>query len=71
MKMLHFDGQEFWLYYRVLEARRLENLANTGSEGRVAGCHGTVDAAGRSIVVASRNRRKRYTHPAAAVLTSS
>ncbi|GIW94385.1 MAG: transposase [Pirellulaceae bacterium] len=31
MKMLHFDGKGFWLYYRVLEAGTFENLTDTGS----------------------------------------
>lgn len=64
MKLLHFDGGGFWLYYRLLEAGTFEELpAENGS------CHLQMDATELSMLfsgvslVASRQRRRRYSRP--------
>ncbi len=61
MKILHFDGGGFWLYYRLLEAGTFEELKNVGKSSYL-----TIDAtqlsmllSGVSLVAADR-RRKRY-----------
>ena len=61
MKLLHFDGGGYWLYYRLLEAGTFQELeASDGS------CRLQIDAtqlvmllAGVSLV-GSGQRRKRY-----------
>jgi len=61
MKILHFDGGGFWLYYRVLEAGTFEELR--GDDGS---CRLTMDATQLSMLLsgvslqASGQRRKRY-----------
>ena len=62
MKLLHFDGGGYWLYYRLLEAGTFESLAATDPETpRVQ-----IDATELSMLlsgvslVASQRRRKRY-----------
>jgi len=61
MKILHFDGGGFWLYYRLLEAGSFEALRDAGKSNHV-----TIDAtqlsmllSGVSLAAAAR-RRKRY-----------
>ena len=61
MKILHFDGGGFWLYYRVLEAGTVEELKRP-TESRYLIIDGTQLAmllSGVSLV-ASHWRRKRY-----------
>lgn len=61
MKILHFDGGGFWLYYRVLEAGTFEELKRP-NEGRSLIIDGTQLAmllSGVSLVTSHR-RRKRY-----------
>lgn len=71
MKLLHFDGHGFWLYYRLLEAGTFEQLLP--AEQRDNNADGTpttnlqIDAtqltmllAGISLV-AAKQRRKRFT----------
>ena len=63
LKMLHFDGGGFWLYYRVLEAGTFEAVS-TDDESPVVTMDSTQLAmllAGVSLV-ASRRRRKRFSH---------
>jgi len=61
MKLLHFDGGGFWLYYRLLEAGTFEELKPNDDSGRLQ-----IDATQLSMLlagvslVASRSRRKRY-----------
>jgi transposase len=65
LKILHFDGGGFWLYYRVLESGTFEALAAAGDSRRMR-----IDATQLSMLlsgvslVASQRRRKRYEHPA-------
>ena len=61
LKLLHFDGGGFWLYYRLLEAGTFEELTAAGDSRQLQ-----IDAtqlamllAGVSLV-ASHRRRKRY-----------
>ncbi len=61
LKLLHFDGGGFWLYYRLLEAGTFEELTAAGDARQLQ-----IDAtqlamllAGVSLV-ASHRRRKRY-----------
>jgi len=61
LKLLHFDGGGFWLYYRLLEAGTFEELTAAGNSRQLQ-----IDAtqlamllAGVSLV-ASHRRRKRY-----------
>ncbi len=61
MKILHFDGGGFWLYYRLLEAGTFEELKNPGKSD-----HLSIDATQLSMLLsgislaASSRRRKRY-----------
>jgi transposase len=61
MKILHFDGGGFWLYYRLLEAGSFEELSHAGKSN-----HATIDATQLSMLLAgvslaaSARRRKRY-----------
>lgn len=61
MKILHFDGGGFWLYYRLLEAGTFEELKGANDL-----CRLQIDATQLSMLlsgvslVASRRRRKRY-----------
>jgi transposase len=61
MKILHFDGGGFWLYYRVLEAGTFEEIKGR-DESRCLVIDGTQLAmllSGVSLV-ASHRRRRRY-----------
>lgn len=66
MKILHFDGGGFWLYYRVLEAGTFEELKAQGDS-----CRLQMDATQLSMLLsgvslkASKRRRRRYSHPTA------
>ncbi len=61
MKLLHFSGGGFWLYYRLLEVGTFETLTPNDE-----GCRLQMDAAQLSMLlsgislVASDKRRKRY-----------
>ena len=66
MKLLHFDGGGYWLYYRLLEAGTFEELkANDGS------CRLQIDATQLSMLLSgvsllrSDRRRKRFSNPRA------
>jgi len=66
MKLMHFDGGGFWLYYRLLEAGTFEELASQDDS-----CRLQMDATQLSMLlsgvslVASQRRRKRYPEQAA------
>ena len=61
MKLLHFDGGGFWLYYRLLEAGTFEELTANPNSRQLP-----LDATELSMLlsgvslVASQKRRKRY-----------
>ena len=61
MKILHFDGGGFWLYYRLLEAGTFEELKNSDKSSYLA-----MDATQLSMLlsgvslVASNRRRMRF-----------
>ncbi len=61
MKLLHFDGGGFWLYYRLLEAGTFEEL-----KARRGSCQLQIDATELSMLLSgvsltsSKRRRKRY-----------
>ena len=66
MKLLHFDGGGYWLYYRLLEAGTFEALRSADDS-----CRLQIDAtqlamllSGVSLVAATK-RRKRYSDQAA------
>lgn len=61
MKLLHFDGGGYWLYYRLLESGTFEELKFTAGAIKVQ-----MDATELSMLlsgvslVGSQQRRKRY-----------
>lgn len=61
MKILHFDGGGFWLYYRVLEAGTFEEVQGPDKSSCLVidGTQLAMLLSGVSLV-ASRRRRKRY-----------
>ena len=61
MKLLHFDGGGYWLYYRLLEAGTFEALTSPDDSCRLAldPTQLSMLLAGVSLV-ASQKRRKRY-----------
>ena len=66
MKLLHFDGGGFWLYYRLLEAGTFEELKPKDDS-----CGLQIDATQLSMLlsgvslVRSERRRKRFSNPQA------
>jgi transposase len=64
MKLLHFDGGGFWLYYRLLEAGTFEDLKPKDDS-----CRLQIDATQLSMLlsgvslVRSDRRRKRFSNP--------
>lgn len=66
MKLLHFDGGGYWLYYRLLEAGTFEELKATDDS-----CRLQIDATQLSMLlwgvslVRSDRRRKRFSNPPA------
>jgi transposase len=63
MKILHFDGGGFWLYYRVLEAGTFEEVKGFSDSSCLVidGTQLSMLLSGVSLI-ASRRRRKRYAH---------
>ena len=61
MKLLHFDGGGYWLYYRLLEAGTFEELKSTedSSQLQMDATELSMLLAGVSLVT-SRRRRKRF-----------
>ena len=61
MKLLHFDGGGYWMYYRLLEAGTFEELKTKDDS-----CRLQIDATQLSMLLAgvslvrSDQRRKRY-----------
>lgn len=66
MKLLHFDGGGFWLYYRLLEAGTFEEFASNGDS-----CRLEIDATELTMLLSgvslksSGRRRKRFNDKAA------
>ncbi len=66
MKLLHFDGGGYWLYYRLLEAGTFEELQPTDES-----CKLQIDATQLSMLLSgvsllsAKKRRKRYSARAA------
>lgn len=58
MKILHFDGSGYWLYYRLLEAGTFEVLAAEGACVQIDSTQLAMLLGGVSLVGA--RRRKRY-----------
>ncbi len=66
MKLLHFTGGGFWLYYRLLEAGTFEELKPAADSSRlqIDATQLTMLLSGVSLVAANQ-RRKRMTQQAA------
>lgn len=66
LKLLHFDGGGYWLYYRLLEAGTFEALTTQGDS-----CRLQIDATQLAMLLAgvslvrSERRRKRFSHASA------
>ena len=58
LKMLHWDGTGFWLYYKLLEAGTFEALGGDGPCLRIDATQLAMLLGGVSLVAA--RRRKRY-----------
>jgi hypothetical protein len=66
MKLLHFDGGGFWLYYRLLESGTFEQLVPQGDSCRlqIGATELTMLLSGVSLKAFS-SRRKRFDDKAA------
>ena len=66
MKLLHFDGGGFWLYYRLLESGTFEQLVSQGDSCRlqIGATELTMLLSGVSLKAFS-SRRKRFDDKAA------
>ena len=64
MKILHFDGGGFWLYYRVLEAGTFEEVQGPGESSCLAidGTQLAMLLSGVSLVASGRRRRRYSPH---------
>ena len=58
LKILHFDGSGYWLYYRLLEAGTFEVIASKGKYQPIDSTQLAMLLAGVSLV--GVKRRKRY-----------
>jgi transposase len=58
LKILHFDGSGYWLYYRLLEAGTFEVIAAQGKYQQIDSTQLAMLLAGVSLV--GVKRRKRY-----------
>jgi len=58
LKMLHFDGAGYWLYYRLLEAGTFEVIASKGKYRQIDATQLAMLLGGVSLV--NVKRRKRY-----------
>lgn len=58
LKILHWDGAGYWLYYRLLEAGTFEVIASEGKYQRIDSTQLAMLLGGVSLVGAKR--RKRY-----------
>jgi transposase len=61
LKILHWDGSGFWLYYRLLEAGTFEVLASDETCVKIDTTQLAMLLSGVSL--ATVKRRKRYRHP--------
>ncbi len=59
LKILHFDGSGFWLYYKRLEAGRFETIASTDDCVEIDAVQLAMLLSGVWLVSADK-RRKRY-----------
>jgi transposase len=62
IKILHFDGTGYWLYYKRLEAGTFEVIASDGPCVEIDSTQLTMILGGVSLT--SMRRRKRYRHVA-------
>ena len=60
LKILHFDGAGYWLYYRLLEAGTFEVIAAKGKYRQIDATQLAMLLGGVSLVHVKR--RKRYQH---------
>jgi transposase len=58
LKILHFDGTGFWLYYKLLEAGTFEVIASEGKCAQLDSTQLAMLLGGVSLATAKR--RKRY-----------
>jgi transposase len=58
LKILHFDGSGYWLYYKLLEAGTFEVIASKGKYQQIDSTQLAMLLGGVSLV--SVKRRKRY-----------
>lgn len=58
LKILHFDGTGFWLYYKLLEAGTFEVIASEGACAQLDSVQLAMLLGGVSL--GSMKRRKRY-----------
>ena len=58
LKILHWDGTGYWLYYRLLESGTFESIASEGPCARIDATQLAMLLGGVSLVGAKR--RKRY-----------
>ncbi len=58
LKILHFDGSGYWLYYKLLEAGTFEVIASEGKCARIDSTQLAMLLGGVSL--AGVKRRKRY-----------
>ena len=58
IKMLHFDGSGYWVYYKLLEAGTFEVIASEGKGLQIDSTQLAMLLGGVSLV--SVKRRKRY-----------
>ncbi len=58
LKILHFDGTGYWLYYKLLEAGTFEVIASEGKCARIDSTQLAMLLGGVSL--AGVKRRKRY-----------
>jgi transposase len=58
IKILHFDGSGYWLYYRLLEAGTFEVIPAKGKSAQIDSTQLAMLLAGVSLV--GVKRRKRY-----------
>jgi transposase len=59
LKMLHFDGTGFWLYYKLLEAGTFEVIASDAPCIEIDATQWAMLLGGVSLVGAKRRRRYR------------
>ena len=60
LKILHFDGAGYWLYYRLLEAGSFEVIPAKGKTAQIDSTQLAMLLAGVSLVGVKRRRRYRH-----------